>query len=133
MCSELFPLTMENLVKKWGNMSLDDREGGEFQLNKNASSTDFTFDKRALNTESIVRTFNTIWMPKNGFKVRNVGNHDVLFIFDSEEEIEKILEGEPWSFNKHLVMIQRYDHTILVRDLVFDRVSLWVQVHDIPI
>ena len=89
--------------------------------------------KRALNTESIVRTFNTIWMPKNGFKVCNVGNHDVLFIFDSEEEIEKILEGEPWSFNKHLVMIQRYDHTILVRDLVFDRVSLWVQVHDIPI
>ena len=89
--------------------------------------------KQALNTESIVRTFNTIWMPKNGFKVRNVGNHDVLFIFDSEEEIEKILEGEPWSFNKHLVMIQRYDHTILVRDLVFDRVSLWVQVHDIPI
>ena len=45
MCSELFPLTMENLVKKWGNMSLDDREGGEFQLNKNASSADFTFDK----------------------------------------------------------------------------------------
>ena len=89
--------------------------------------------KQGLNTESIVRTFNTIWMPKNGFKVRNVGNHDVLFIFDSEEEIEKILEGEPWSFNKHLVMIQRYDHTILVRDLVFDRVSLWVQVHEIPI
>ena len=57
--------------------------------------------KQALNTESIVRTFNTIWMPKNGFKVRNVGNHVVLFIFDNEEEIEKILEGEPWSFNKH--------------------------------
>ena len=65
-------------------------------------------------------------MPKNGFKVRNVGNHVVLFIFDNEEEIEKILEGEPWSFNKHLVMIQCYDHTILVRDLVFDHVSLWV-------
>ena len=72
-------------------------------------------------------------MPKNGFKVRNVGNHVVLFIFDNEEEIEKILEGEPWSFNEHLVMIQCYDHTILVRDLVFDHVSLWVQVHDIPI
>ena len=26
-------------------MSLDDREGGELKLNKNASSTDFTFDK----------------------------------------------------------------------------------------
>ena len=24
---------METIVKKWGNMSLDDREGGEVQLN----------------------------------------------------------------------------------------------------
>lgn len=30
-------------------------------------------------------------------------------------------------------MIQRYDHSIHVKDLVFDKVSLCVQVHDIPI
>ena len=72
-----------------------------------------------------------MWETMMSYSYLTVRN--VLFIFDSEEEIEKILEGEPWSFNKHLVMIQRYDHTILVRDLVFDRVSLWVQVHDIPI
>ena len=51
MCSELFPLTMENLVKKWGNKSVDDREGGEFQLNKNASSTDFTIAVNFLQNE----------------------------------------------------------------------------------
>ena len=30
-------------------------------------------------------------------------------------------------------MIQQYDHSIPVKDLVLDKVSLWVQVHDTPI
>ena len=34
--------TMENLVTKWGNMSLDDREGGEVQLNENESLKNVT-------------------------------------------------------------------------------------------
>ena len=103
-----------------GNLSLGDREGGDVKLNENDSSKNVTIaakflTKRALNTESIMRTFNPIWWPNNGFKVRNVGNHTILFIFD------------------HLVMIKRYDYSIPVKDLVFDHVSLWVQVHDIPI
>ena len=36
------PRTMENLVTKWGNMSLDEREGGEVQLNENESSKNVT-------------------------------------------------------------------------------------------
>ena len=118
-----------------GNLSLGDREGGD---NENDSSKNVTIaakflTKRALNTESVVRTFNPIWRSKNGFKVRNVGNHTILFIFDNEEEVKKIMEGEPWSFDKHLVMIKRYNYSIPIKDLVFDQVSLWVQVHDIPI
>ena len=61
-----------------------------------------------------------------------MGDHIILFIFDNEEEVEKIMEGEPWSFNKHLVMIKRYDYSIPIKDFVFDHVSLWVQIHDIP-
>lgn len=30
-------------------------------------------------------------------------------------------------------MIQQNDHSIPVKDLVFDKVSLWVQVHDVLI
>ena len=50
---------------KWGDFSLDDREGGEVQLNENESSKNITIaakflTKRALNTDSVVRTFNPI-------------------------------------------------------------------------
>ena len=116
---------------------MDEREGGEVQLNDNESLKNVTIaakflTKRALNTESVVRTFNPIWRPKNGFKVRRVGDHIILFIFDNEDEVEKIIEGEPWSFDKHLVKLKRYDYNIPIQDLVFGHVSLWVQVHDFP-
>ena len=50
---------MENLVKRWGNLSLDDREGGDVKLNENDSSKNVPIaakflTKQALNTESVI-------------------------------------------------------------------------------
>lgn len=63
-------------MKHWGNLSLNDREGGDLQLNKDHCISKFSIaakflTKWAINTESVVRTFNTIWRSVNGFKVRN--------------------------------------------------------------
>lgn len=82
------------------NLSLNDKEGGDLRLNKDRCISDFSITakfltKRALNTESVIRTFNSIWRSVNGFKVRNDGNHIILFTFDNEEEVDKIFEGEP--------------------------------------
>jgi len=63
--------------------------------------------------------------------VRNARDHVILFIFDNTEEVDKILLSEPWSFDKYLVILQRYEIDTLIHDPVFDKVSLWVQVHDI--
>ena len=47
--------------------------------------------------------------------------------------MEKILQVESWSFDRHLVILQRYEIDTLIIDLSFDKVSLWVQVHDISV
>jgi len=60
-----------------------------------------------------------------------MGNHIVLFIFDNKHEVETILENEPWSFDKHLTVLQRYDKDTVVEELQFNHTSFWVQVHDI--
>ena len=49
-------------------------------------------------------------------KFKNMGNHIVLFIFD-KLEVETILENEPWSFDKHLMVLQRYDKDTSVEEL----------------
>lgn len=59
------------------------------------------------------------------------GDHVILFIFHYNKEVDKILLSEPWSFDKFLVILQCYEIDTLIHDQVFDKVSLWVQVHDI--
>lgn len=57
----------------------------------------------------------------------------LLFVFDNKEEVEKILSNAPWSFDKHLVALQWYDREVPIKALEFDKIPVWVQVHDIPV
>ena len=46
--------------------------------------------------------------------------------------MEKVLLGEPWSFDRHLVVFQRYDLSTPIEDLNFDKVAFWIQIHNLP-
>ena len=101
---------MESLTKHWSNLSLFEKEGGGVPLAKEKSSSECIIaakflTKRALNMEAIIRTFNPLWRSKNGFEARNVGDHVMLFVFDNKEEVDKIFAAEPWSFDKHIVLM----------------------------
>ena len=88
---------------------------------------------RILNMEIVARTFKQLWRSTNGFKIRNQKDHRVLFVFDNLGDVDRILKNQPWSFDKHLVMLQRYNSNTPVRDLVFKTTLFWVQFHDIPL
>ena len=77
--------------------------------------------------------FEPLWKAENGFTVSNKGDHKVLFIFDNEADVDHILSTEPWSFDKSLVVLQKFDRSTPLSDLPLDKTSFWVQVHNIPI
>ena len=57
----------------------------------------------------MARTFHPIWRTRSKFKVSDAGNNVLLIVFDLEVDAEKVLQGEPWAFDRHLVALQRYD------------------------
>lgn len=85
--------------------------------------------KRAFNIDAIAKTFTPLWRSKNGFKIKNEGDHVVLFTFDDKCEMEKVFAVEPWSFDKHLMVLQCYNRETDVGDMEFNNVTFWVQVH----
>lgn len=135
---ETLRVRMENLTNNWRKLLLNDREGGKLAVKKDRVSHEYAIvarllTKRVLNTDAIIRTFSPLWQSRNGFKVRNAGDHMLLFVFDNAEEVGKFLASEPWSFDRHLVVLQRLDNAILVHDMALNTISLWVQVYNISI
>ena len=129
---------MENLSSMWETFSLTETEGNNYRVCGNSGDGPYLlaarfFTGRVLSMEAIARTFKLLWHVKKGIEVRDMGNHCVLFVFMKESDIDKVLAGEPWSFDRNLVALKRVSRPAEVRGLNFDRVSFWIQVHDLPL
>ena len=125
---------MEDLAQSWTRLSLSEREGPGCCLKPKESVKTFSIaarflTKRALNAEAIARTFNPLWRARRGFKIKNIGDHKILFSFEDKDDVDRIIGSEPWSFDKHLVVMQRCDNDRPIEDIKYDRTTFWVQVH----
>ena len=128
---------MEELTKDWKKMSLSSKEDNKFDLSKKKKTQTYTlaakfFTRRSVNIKAVAKTFRPLWRTKRKFEVSNAGDNIILFAFESEEDIEKVLLGEPWAFDRHLVVFQRYDMSSPIEKLLFHKVSFWVQIHNLP-
>uniref|UniRef100_A0A7N2LMQ7 DUF4283 domain-containing protein n=1 Tax=Quercus lobata TaxID=97700 RepID=A0A7N2LMQ7_QUELO len=120
----------------WETFSLSESEGSKYRVCESGVEGPYLlaawfFMGRVLSMEAIARTFKLLWYIKKGFEVKDMGNHCVLFVFMEESDVEKVLMGKPWSFDKYLVALKRVMRPIEVKGLNFDKASFWVQVHDL--
>lgn len=74
----------------------------------------------------VARTFKQLWRSTNGFKIWHLGDHKVLFVFDNLPDVYRIIQSQPWSFDKHLVVVQKYDSDTPICELSFDKAFFWV-------
>ena len=93
-------LGMEDLTKHWSSLSLSEIEGPGLCLRSDQATTEHGIvarflTKRPLNIEAIANTFTPLWRSKSGFKVKNIGDHVVLFSFDNKSDDDRILSAEP--------------------------------------
>uniref|UniRef100_A0A7N2MGE8 DUF4283 domain-containing protein n=1 Tax=Quercus lobata TaxID=97700 RepID=A0A7N2MGE8_QUELO len=129
---------MEELTKTWNSLTLSKCEGSNFRIKEEEAKTEFILaakflTKKALNIEAIAKTFTPLWRSKNDLRIKKESDHVVLFSFDDKSEMEKVMEAEPWSFDKRLMVLQWYGREMDVGDMEFRKVTFWVQVHDLPI
>ena len=129
---------MDELANSWNRLTLSEREGPGCSLTHEETVKEFSIaakflTRRALNVDVIAKTFTPLWRARSGFKIQKFEDHKILFTFDNEEDVERILSSEPWSFDKHLVVMERYEGDKPLNEIRFERTILWVQVHGLPV
>ena len=108
---------MEDLSVMWKKFSLSEEEESEYigQIFETTGGKVLAakfFTRRVLNMEAIARTFKQLWQTKKSFEIKDMGNHVVLFVFSDKMDVDKVLLGEPWSYDKHLVALRRMEKKV---------------------
>lgn len=74
-----------------------------------------------------------LFHPIQGVQISYLGDWRYLFKFFHEIDIERVINGVPWTFNNHLLIIHRLEENedLICVPLVYT--SFWIQVHDLPL
>ena len=90
------------------------------------------FTKRVVNAEVVSRTFKLLWKLIGEMKIWDIGGNILLFEFDDALDLERVLELEPWNYDKSLVVFRCTVDVESAPLLPFDFVTFWVQLHNVP-
>ena len=129
---------MDAMASMWETFSLTEHEDDIFDLDPSLESPAFVlaakfFTRRTVNVEAIARTFKPLWKTARGFTVKDMGENRMVFTFEDEVDLERVLLNEPWTYDKYLVILQRVDSDVSIDSMVFSTVPFWVQIHGLPI
>jgi len=61
-----------------------------------------------------------------------MGDNILLFEFEDCPDLERVLELEPWSYDKHLAIFQRMLVAEASSSLDYSRSSFWIPLHKVP-
>lgn len=81
---------------------------------------------------ALKNTLADLWHPLKGVLIMELEDKRILFRFYCELDIQKVLDGLPWFFNRHLIIFH-----LLVRGEEPSLIPLWetvfwVQIHNLP-
>ena len=87
---------MDDISGLWETFSLNDNEVSPFDFGPTEDDNQFYLaarfmTTRVLNIESIVRTFRPLWRTFKGFSARDMGNNMVVFTFEDEADMARVL------------------------------------------
>lgn len=75
--------------------------------------------------------FQPLWRTHRDFKMNDMGENLMFFEFEDERDLEWVLEHEPWTYDKHLVIFEWTLENVPISALPFKFTTFWVQIHDL--
>lgn len=87
---------------------------------------------RSYNSFGMVDTMKKLWNPTRGMICRDLGFNLMAFQFIAIRDMKKVLEMEPWHFNKHVLVLKKITDEIQPSAMVFVTTPFWLRIYDLP-
>ncbi|KAK9291799.1 hypothetical protein L1049_019749 [Liquidambar formosana] len=73
-----------------------------------------------------------MWNVGKEVKIVDVGDCMIHVKFLTEFQIEKVIDGGPWMFDNHLLVLKRWERGMHVKNVEFHSTNFWIQVWGLP-
>ncbi|KAK7840314.1 hypothetical protein CFP56_016832 [Quercus suber] len=128
---------MEEITERYAGLKLSSREDAEVVIHEPVPVEGLVLigkfcTKRRVNLESVARILKSVWKMKNNFEVSDLGENKVMFLFQTKDDMDRVLFLCSWSFDKYLLILHKLKYGEAVKDVKFNRTPFWVQVHGLP-
>lgn len=71
-----------------------------------------------------------VWRPLGGVTITGIEPGLFTFQFYHQVDVQRVLRGGPWSFDKHLMILSAMNNDIRPNQLPLFMVPFWVQAHN---
>ncbi|MBA0645890.1 hypothetical protein Goklo_013921, partial [Gossypium klotzschianum] len=80
---------------------------------------------------TIHTTLATLWHPHGRISISDLGEKGYLFEFYYAIDINRVIDGNPWTFNKHILVLYKQKSGEDPLRVPLYSVNYWVQIHDL--
>uniref|UniRef100_A0A803NYV8 DUF4283 domain-containing protein n=1 Tax=Cannabis sativa TaxID=3483 RepID=A0A803NYV8_CANSA len=85
--------------------------------------------ERAIDFDVMRHMMASLFQPGKGMYVKELKPNRYLFQFYHEIDLERVIEGSPWTFNRIQFVFERLHYGQDPRSLTINHLDIWVQVH----
>ena len=83
---------------------------------------------RPYNQKAAKSLLRFVWKFGNDLRIVDVGEGLFQFRFKLESQLTWVLENGPWSFDKNLLVLRRWERGMTANSVTFPTLPIWVQV-----
>ncbi|XP_042979950.1 uncharacterized protein LOC122310134 [Carya illinoinensis] len=133
----------EELAKQWEELSLTKKEKWEIILAFNSTTkamqqSNFCLlamiiAERPINRESFKITMSRVWRCNSWIQFSEIGSNKYLVEFHLEQDLQQVICGTPWSFDRWLVCLHLYEGNRSINEVPFTTEEFWMHAYNMPL
>ncbi|XP_039169467.1 uncharacterized protein LOC120293787 [Eucalyptus grandis] len=127
LCNKLGKMMYEN------DMTILDEELSAEKLQEcRFSLVGQLYNNPNVNFQALTTAMKKVWKNEN-VKVKLLENGKISFAFRNEGDKNRVLEGGPWSFSNHLLLLKAWEPDTPLHYYEFKTCAFWVRIYGLPL